>query len=69
MVFILTDVFILRHELPVTGEKINIIADTDDYVVINKPSSIPVHPCGRYRHNTITFILGREHKMENLRSK
>ena len=26
---------------------------------VNKPASIPVHPCGRYRHNTVVFILAK----------
>ena len=26
---------------------------------MNKPASIPVHPCGRYRHNTVVFILAK----------
>ena len=27
---------------------------------------MPVHPCGRYRHNTVLFILGKEHGLKNL---
>ncbi len=50
-----------------TAASIKIIADTDDFLVIDKPSSIPVHPCGRYRHNSITHILGKEHGFRNLR--
>jgi 23S rRNA-/tRNA-specific pseudouridylate synthase len=37
-------------------------------VVIDKPSSIPVHPCGRYRQNSILFILSKEHNLKNLHS-
>eukprot|EP00057_Strongylocentrotus_purpuratus_P030480 XP_781802.2 PREDICTED: RNA pseudouridylate synthase domain-containing protein 2 [Strongylocentrotus purpuratus] len=55
-----------RHEPPVSGEPIQIIADTQDYLVINKPSSIPVHPCGKYRHNTIVFILGKDYGFKGL---
>ncbi|KAJ8302451.1 hypothetical protein KUTeg_018847 [Tegillarca granosa] len=36
-----------RHENPVIDAPIEIIADTQDFLVINKPSSIPCHPCGR----------------------
>ncbi|XP_017042842.1 RNA pseudouridylate synthase domain-containing protein 2 isoform X3 [Drosophila ficusphila] len=39
-----------------------------DIVVVNKPASIPVHPCGRYRHNTVVFILAKEHNLKNLRT-
>ena len=28
-----------------------------------------VHPCGRYRHNTVVFLLGKEHNLRNLHSK
>ena len=42
-----------RHELPVTSSKVKVVAETEDLVVVDKPASIPVHPCGRYRHNTV----------------
>ena len=35
-------------------------------IVVNKPGSVPVHPCGRYRHNTVVGILGREHQKTDL---
>uniref|UniRef100_K3X6W2 Pseudouridine synthase RsuA/RluA-like domain-containing protein n=1 Tax=Globisporangium ultimum (strain ATCC 200006 / CBS 805.95 / DAOM BR144) TaxID=431595 RepID=K3X6W2_GLOUD len=34
--------------------------NSDDVVVVNKPSSLPVHPSGAYRHNSMTFLLQRE---------
>lgn len=55
-----------RHEPPVAGNALEIIDLTDELIVVNKPSSIPVHPCGRYRHNTVVFILGKEHGLTNL---
>ncbi|XP_031563039.1 RNA pseudouridylate synthase domain-containing protein 2-like [Actinia tenebrosa] len=55
-----------RHEPPVTAEPLEIIESNEDVVVINKPSSIPVHPCGRYRHNTVVFLLGKEYGLTNL---
>ncbi|XP_046843007.1 RNA pseudouridylate synthase domain-containing protein 2-like [Xenia sp. Carnegie-2017] len=55
-----------RHEPPVTSEKIQIISQKDDIIVVNKPSSIPIHPCGRYRHNSLVFLLGREFGFVNL---
>lgn len=27
-----------------------------------------VHPCGRYRHNTVVFILAKEFNLKNLRT-
>lgn len=55
-----------RHEPPVTAEPIRLLAESNDVVVIDKPSSIPVHPCGRFRHNTVIFILGKEHQLKGL---
>jgi len=57
-----------RHEIPVSAQKIQIIYQDTDLVVVNKPPSIPVHPCGRYRHNTMVFILAKDHGFRNLRT-
>lgn len=57
-----------RHEVPVMQRAIQIIHIDDDIVVVNKPSSIPVHPCGRYRHNTAVFILARDYGLKDLRT-
>jgi len=57
-----------RHEVPVSEQEIKIVHIDDDLVVVNKPASIPVHPCGRYRHNTVVFILAKEHGLKNLRT-
>ncbi|XP_076983574.1 pseudouridylate synthase RPUSD2 [Tamandua tetradactyla] len=55
-----------RHEPPVTAEPIRLLAENEEVVVVDKPSSIPVHPCGRFRHNTVIFILGKEHQLKEL---
>ncbi|XP_012583967.1 PREDICTED: RNA pseudouridylate synthase domain-containing protein 2 isoform X2 [Condylura cristata] len=55
-----------RHEPPVTAEPISVLAENEEVVVVDKPSSIPVHPCGRFRHNTVIFILGKEHQLKEL---
>ncbi|KFV94381.1 RNA pseudouridylate synthase domain-containing protein 2, partial [Eurypyga helias] len=55
-----------RHEPPVTAQPIQILAEDDEVVVVDKPSSLPVHPCGRFRHNTVIFILGKEHDLKEL---
>ncbi|XP_051245633.1 RNA pseudouridylate synthase domain-containing protein 2 isoform X2 [Dicentrarchus labrax] len=49
-----------RHEPPVVGRPLKILVDDGEVLVIDKPASIPVHPCGRFRHNTVIFILGKE---------
>ncbi|XP_032882475.1 RNA pseudouridylate synthase domain-containing protein 2 [Amblyraja radiata] len=55
-----------RHEPPVTDQPLRILSQNQEMVVVDKPASIPVHPCGRYRHNTIIFILGKEHNLTEL---
>lgn len=53
-----------RHEPPVQGGKITIVFKSEDIVVVDKPSSIPVHPCGRYRHNSVVSILAQEEGLQ-----
>ncbi|QSL66633.1 hypothetical protein MERGE_001016 [Pneumocystis wakefieldiae] len=55
-----------RHEPPVIDKKIDIIYQDDGIVVINKPPGIPVHPTGRYRHNSITHIMMAEMGFDRL---
>eukprot|EP01133_Synstelium_polycarpum_P012973 gene12973-15248_t len=55
-----------RHEPPVTSAPIRIVHSDDDFVVVDKPCSIPIHPCGRFRHNTLIFILAAEHGYTSL---
>ncbi len=50
-----------RHEPPVLAEPVTIVAETDQFVAVNKPASVPVHPTGRYRANTLIEILARDH--------
>ena len=51
-----------------SAASIRLVSMTEDLVVVDKPASIPVHPCGRYRHNTIVFILAKEAGLKNLRT-
>lgn len=55
-----------RHETPVLAASLKIIYKSDDLIVVDKPPSIPVHPCGNYRHNSVTFILAKEYNLHNL---
>ena len=51
-----------RHEPAVFGagqSEIEILADTEQLLVVNKPSSLPVHPAGAYNFNTLVRILER----------
>lgn len=55
-----------RHEPPVADLPIDIVFQSDNIIAIDKPSSMPVHPTGRFRHNTVTFILAKTHNLKNL---
>ncbi|XP_063618004.1 pseudouridylate synthase RPUSD2-like isoform X2 [Cydia splendana] len=57
-----------RHETPVLACPLRIIHADDELLVLDKPCSLPVHPCGRYRHNTVVFILAKEYNLKNLRT-
>lgn len=56
-----------RHELPVLATPIKIIHDDKDTLVIEKPPSLPIHPCGRYRHNCVINILKKEYNYDNVK--
>ena len=55
-----------RHEPPVLNTPIKILYQNEDMLVINKPSSIPVHPSGRFHFNTLVNILRIQYKYEDL---
>merc|ERR1719351_606549 len=57
-----------RHETPVLLKPIEVVHLSEELVVLDKPCSLPVHPCGRYRHNTVVFILAKEYGLKNLRT-
>lgn len=52
---------VIRREPPVSGAKIRILHEDDQILVADKPSSIPVHPCGQFHFNTLLEILNIEH--------
>lgn len=49
-----------RHEPPVTAQPICVIHEDNDMIVINKPAGVPVHPAGRYNHNSVVEIMRAE---------
>lgn len=51
-----------RHEPPVVDEAPLVIFRDNDLLVVSKPASVPMHPSGRYRHNTLLSILKYNHK-------
>ncbi|XP_020107443.1 RNA pseudouridine synthase 7 [Ananas comosus] len=58
--------FLHRHEPPVMVGEVLILENEDDVLTICKPASVPVHPCGQYRKNTVVGILQAEHGLAPL---
>jgi len=50
----------VREETPILDELPAIIMDTKEYLMVNKPSSMPVHACGNFKFNTLQAILENE---------
>jgi tRNA pseudouridine synthase 9 len=58
-----------RHEPPVASLPVKVVRVVDGVIIVDKPSSIPVHPSGRYRHNTVLHILSTEQGYKDLYRK
>lgn len=55
-----------RHESPVRDIPIEILHVCEKHVVVSKPPSMPVHPCGRYHRNSLIFLLAAQHGFRKL---
>ena len=53
-----------RHEPAVLNRKIQIVFENDDIMVVNKPSGVAIHPCGKYRYNTLIYILYNQYEKQ-----
>ena len=49
--------FIHRHEPPVMADEVRVLTVNDDVVSVWKPATVPVHPTGQYRRNTVLALL------------
>lgn len=58
--------FVHRHEPPVMNVPVEILDLSPDVITVCKPSSVPVHPCGQYRKNTVLGILQADHNLSPL---
>lgn len=52
----------LLHTMPATREPdiaadIRVLYEDDAIVVVNKPAPLPMHPCGRFNRNSLSYIL------------
>lgn len=51
---------------PSVPDEVEVLEQTDDYLIVYKPAPLPMHPGGRYNKNSLTSIL-EEQGFENLR--
>ncbi|CAH9061589.1 unnamed protein product [Cuscuta epithymum] len=58
--------FVHRHEPPVMAWDVEVLCEEPEVLTVCKPASVPVHPCGQYRKNTILGILEAEHSLTPL---
>jgi len=58
----------LRIEPPVYNTEIPVVFEDNEFVVINKPPSMPVHMCGSYLFNTVINLLRYVYDRPNLYS-
>ncbi|CAH8611863.1 unnamed protein product [Dicrocoelium dendriticum] len=56
-----------RHELPVLDTPPIFVHEDDDVLVVVKPASVPVHPCGQYTLNSMVHILAKDYGFRPLR--
>ena len=47
----------VREETPVIADLPALIHEDDKIIVVNKPSSVPVHPCGNFKYNSLQYLL------------
>jgi tRNA pseudouridine synthase 8/2,5-diamino-6-(5-phospho-D-ribitylamino)-pyrimidin-4(3H)-one deaminase len=38
-------------------QEIEVLYDDENIVAVDKPASIPVHPCGNFKYNSVMSIL------------
>lgn len=56
-----------RHEAPVSARALSpFVFEDEHYLVVDKPPSIPVHPCGRYMFNSLIAILAAQYSVSGL---
>jgi 23S rRNA-/tRNA-specific pseudouridylate synthase len=56
-----------RKENPIIDQKLDFVYEDDKYLVVDKPSSWPVHVCGGYQFNTLHRIMMDEYGYQDLK--
>ena len=49
--------YLHRHEPPTLSDPVTVLAVTDSMVAVHKPATVPVHPTGQYRKNTVLGLM------------
>ena len=52
---------------PDVNANIEVIYEDPMLVILNKPAPIPMHPCGRFNRNTISYLLDQVYAPQRLR--
>ena len=58
--------YLHRHETPVAADPPLVRYEDARLLVVDKPSSMPAHPCGNFRHNSLLYILAAERGLRRL---
>lgn len=53
-----------RHEPPIPSDEISVVFDSEDIIVVDKPSGIPCHPNSSYNKNSLTEIVKKSHHLK-----
>ena len=57
----------IRKENPIIYKKLDIVFEDENYLVVDKPSSWPIHVCGAYNFNTLQRILMDDYKYKDIK--
>ena len=57
-----------KHEHPVLDLEVEVVHDSEEMLVVSKPSSWPVHPVSNYRLNSLSYVLRKEMGFKDLRA-
>lgn len=57
----------VRDETPILDEKVELLQEDDLFLVVSKPASLPVHPCGNFKYNSLIKILERDYGKTGLK--
>lgn len=55
------------HESPIADLPVKVIAVNEHHIVVNKPPSMPVHPCWPYRRNCLMYALAARYRLRTLK--